>query len=165
MDENFLEWPTSKVKAAAIVAQAGMTPIDLARWAADLLEIASRGIHQSARFSAIAAAARRPDRWQDGRELFTGVRTQLLAAEKDEATDPAQIGVLHLAENVCKTIYNLSNAPAPFDADAPLWIPVCVQYIAKSTSSTELRSALLKRRFSADKATEDGERGTEEENK
>ena len=59
-------------------------------------------------------------RWPAGHDLFTRIRIKNLGtARTGDRLLAAQYGF----EEVCaKTIYNLSNPPAPFDADTPYWI-------------------------------------------
>ena len=59
-------------------------------------------------------------KWQKAHAVFNHIRTKSLKAERvGNAADTAQ----YLFEEVCaKTLYNLSGASAPFDADSSYWV-------------------------------------------
>ncbi|MFO0568932.1 MAG: hypothetical protein U0263_24960 [Polyangiaceae bacterium] len=61
-----------------------------------------------------------PGRWREAHDLFGTIRDRTLAAER--ANDRVRTAQ-YLFEEVCaQSLFNLSGAPAPFDADAPYWI-------------------------------------------
>ena len=58
--------------------------------------------------------------WQEAHDLFRRIRLKYLAATR--ANDKV-LEAQYCFEEVCaKTIYNLSGASAPFDADSPYWV-------------------------------------------
>jgi hypothetical protein len=63
---------------------------------------------------------RNPEKWHTAHDLLQRIRTRTLEAERSKnATALAQ----RLFEEACaKTLYNLSGATAPFDADSPYWV-------------------------------------------
>ncbi|QNO26713.1 hypothetical protein EEB18_018585 [Sphingopyxis sp. OPL5] len=58
--------------------------------------------------------------WKGAHALFQDIRQKTLKAEKRDD----QLGLVQYAfEEICaKTIYNLSDSPAPFDADSAFWV-------------------------------------------
>lgn len=61
-----------------------------------------------------------PKSWRLAHDLFQRIRRKSLETERhrDEKLD-AQYG---FEEACAKTLYNMSQMPAPFDADSPYWI-------------------------------------------
>ena len=58
--------------------------------------------------------------WAQGHSLFDKIREKTLVAEQHH---DARAEAQYLFEEICaKTLYNLSNSRAPFDADSPYWI-------------------------------------------
>ncbi len=58
--------------------------------------------------------------WPKAHDLFQRIRRKTLDAERER--DRA-LAAQYLFEEVCaKTLYNVSQSPAPFDADSPYWI-------------------------------------------
>jgi len=70
--------------------------------------------------SEIRSLAAERSKWSQGHALFDRIRRKSLRAQHaGNRTDAAQ----YAFEEMCaKTIYNLSQAPAPFDPDSPYWI-------------------------------------------
>lgn len=61
-----------------------------------------------------------PSQWHEGHALFRRIRLKNLAAIK---TRNLPLEAQYCFEEVCaKTLYNLSQSPAPFDQDSPSWI-------------------------------------------
>jgi hypothetical protein len=59
-------------------------------------------------------------RWRTAHDLFQRIRAKNLKATKK---GDARLEAQYRFEEVCaKSLYNLSNEPAPFDADSPYWI-------------------------------------------
>jgi hypothetical protein len=59
-------------------------------------------------------------RWRKAHDLFQRIRAKTLSATR--ANDKI-LEAQYIFEEVCaKTLYNLADAPAPFDADSPYWI-------------------------------------------
>ena len=59
-------------------------------------------------------------RWKDCHSLFQHIRSKTLRAE--DSGNRAEIAQYHFEEACAKSLYNLSQGPAPFDADSPYWI-------------------------------------------
>lgn len=59
-------------------------------------------------------------RWRDAHALFQGIRQKTLAAER--RGDDLRLSQYAFEEICAKTLYNLSGAPAPFDADSAFWV-------------------------------------------
>ena len=59
-------------------------------------------------------------KWHKAHGVFSHIRSKSLKAERSgKGREAAQ----YLFEEVCaKTLYNLSGASAPFDADSPYWV-------------------------------------------
>lgn len=59
-------------------------------------------------------------KWHDAHGVFSHIRSKSLKAERaGKFREEAQ----YLLEEICaKTLYNLSGASAPFDADSPYWV-------------------------------------------
>jgi hypothetical protein len=58
--------------------------------------------------------------WRKAHDLFQRIRHKTLAASK---RGDARLGAQFAFEEACaKTLYNLAQQPAPFDADSPYWI-------------------------------------------
>lgn len=58
--------------------------------------------------------------WPRAHDLFQRIRSKTLAAERQR---DAKMGSQFYFEEVCaKALYNLTELPAPFDADSPYWI-------------------------------------------
>jgi len=59
-------------------------------------------------------------RWSAAHDLFQRIRAKNLRASR---RGDARLEAQYCFEEACaKSLYNLSRAPAPFDADAPYWI-------------------------------------------
>jgi len=74
--------------------------------------------------------------WHKAHDLFQRIRQKTLAAEqrKDQLAD-----CQYLFEEVCaKTLYNLSEESAPFDADSPYWIVPNALSLARRMGIDEL---------------------------
>ena len=69
------------------------------------------------------------DRWREAHDAFSSVRG-LTLGEARRPTSAAHSALLYVAENVAKTVYNASGAPAPFDNDSPWWIASCARSLA-----------------------------------
>jgi hypothetical protein len=79
---------------------------------------------------ALRAMASNRGHWRDAHGLFQGIRQKTLAAEK--RGDELRLAQFDFEEACAKTIYNLSGAPAPFDADCAFWvIPRAIRLGAK----------------------------------
>lgn len=79
---------------------------------------------------ALRAMASNRGRWRDAHGLFQDIRQKTLAAERKD--DELQLAQYAFEEKCAKTLYNLSGAPAPFDADSAFWvIPLAIQLGAK----------------------------------
>lgn len=67
------------------------------------------------------------DRWVEAYSLFDRIRRKTLDAEKDENWLLAH---QYVFEEICaKTIFNLTNPDAPFDADSPFFvIPIALSF-------------------------------------
>lgn len=59
-------------------------------------------------------------RCEEAPDLFQEIRQKTLAAEKRD--DRLAIAQFAFEESCAKTLYNLTNGPAPYDADSPFWI-------------------------------------------
>jgi hypothetical protein len=60
------------------------------------------------------------DRWPEAHALFGRIRAKTLLAERSQNR---ALACQYLFEEICaKSLYNLSDQPAPFDADSPYWI-------------------------------------------
>lgn len=60
------------------------------------------------------------DKWREAKSLFLEIRQKTLKADKHQ---DKLASTQYLFEEACaKTLYNLTNPPAPFDADAPFRI-------------------------------------------
>jgi hypothetical protein len=74
----------------------------------------------------LADIAAERERWPEAHALFQEIRQKTLKADKDgDELASAQ----YAFEEICaKTLYNLSDAPAPFDADSAFWVvPLAVE--------------------------------------
>ena len=59
-------------------------------------------------------------RWDKAHGVFNHIRSKSLKAERSAKAMPL---AQYLFEEICaKTLYNLSGASAPFDADSPYWV-------------------------------------------
>lgn len=76
---------------------------------------------------ALAAMASNRGRWRDAHGLFQGIRQKTLAAEKKG--DELRLAQYAFEEVCAKTLYNLSGAPAPFDADSAFWVMPLATYL------------------------------------
>jgi hypothetical protein len=66
------------------------------------------------------------DKWPEAYRLFNEIREKTLAAEKRR--DEFALTQYAFEEICAKTLYNISNSPAPFDADSPFWVlPLAIQ--------------------------------------
>lgn len=69
-------------------------------------------------------------RWSDADGLFQGIRQKTLAAQKKG--DDLRLAQYAFEEKCAKTLYNLSGASAPFDADSAFWvIPLAIQLASR----------------------------------
>lgn len=57
--------------------------------------------------------------WGKAHALFSKIREKTLKAEKSAHQGGWQY---HFEEICAKTLYNLSDSPAPFDPDSPYWV-------------------------------------------
>jgi hypothetical protein len=68
----------------------------------------------------LRAAIDQRDRWPSAKALFERIRQKTLAAER---SGDARLIAQYAFEEACtKTLYNLTQPAAPFDADSPYWI-------------------------------------------
>lgn len=68
----------------------------------------------------LRAAVADRSRWHKAHGVFSHIRSKSLKAERSGKTIKA---AQYLFEEICaKTLYNLSGASAPFDADSPYWV-------------------------------------------
>ncbi len=59
-------------------------------------------------------------KWETAHALFQDIRQKRLQAEKRHNK---ALKAQYSFEEICaKTLYNLSNSPAPFDSDSPFWV-------------------------------------------
>ncbi len=75
----------------------------------------------------IKVMAEDPTKWKKAHDLFDRIRIKTrTAVERNDSTLQHE----YKFEEICaKTLYNLSNYPAPFDADTPFWvIPIAVKF-------------------------------------
>ncbi|MCJ9702178.1 MULTISPECIES: hypothetical protein [unclassified Bradyrhizobium] len=54
------------------------------------------------------------------RGLFEAIRSKTLAAERRK--DQLALAQYAFEEICAKTLYNVTNGPAPYDADSPFWV-------------------------------------------
>lgn len=68
----------------------------------------------------IVLANDRSQRMSGARNVFHAIRSKTLAAERRND----QLALTQYAfEEICaKTLYNITNGPAPYDADSPFWV-------------------------------------------
>ena len=70
-----------------------------------------------------------PARWPEAHKLFQRIRLKNLAASK--ARD-LPLEAQYCFEEICaKSLYNLSQSPAPFDSDSPDWLVPNAMSLAK----------------------------------
>jgi len=87
---------------------------------AKLIELFAARCEDRATLNELAAMAADHKRWTKSHDLFDRIRGKSLKAGRARNHS---LEVQYLFEEVCaKTLYNLSNSPAPFDADSPYWI-------------------------------------------
>jgi hypothetical protein len=70
-------------------------------------------------------------RWGAAHDLFQRIRAKNLKAS---SRGDARLEAQYCFEEVCaKSLYNLSNQPAPFDVDSPYWIiPNAISFARKA---------------------------------
>lgn len=95
-------------------------------WAAEALALACSHVPTIPEVEAVLEIANDPPRWPEARDAFLAVRKLTLQAE-----EPLYEGVLILAENVAKVVYNASGRSPPFDHDAGWWIAQNLKYMTK----------------------------------
>lgn len=78
------------------------------------------------------------------RGLFDAIRSKTLAAERRK--DQLALAQYAFEEICAKTLYNLTNGPAPYDADSPFWVlPLAVELgRALGVADPSEKSPLLK---------------------
>ncbi len=74
--------------------------------------------------------------WPKARNLFHAVREKNLKCE-NRADRRAQAQYA-FEENCAKTLYNLTQLPAPYDADAPYWIIPCALKLAEELGLSQM---------------------------
>src|SRR5882724_817210 len=68
----------------------------------------------------LIALANDRSRRKEAHALFSEIRQKTLAAEK--RNDEFALAQYAFEEICAKTLYNLTNEPAPFDPDSPFWV-------------------------------------------
>ena len=59
-------------------------------------------------------------KWDKAQGVFNHIRSKYLKAERSGKSVP--LAQYRFEESCAKTLYNLSGASAPFDADSPYWV-------------------------------------------
>lgn len=101
-------------------------------WAASVLVIAQRHVSALPEVETILAIANDPSRWREASDAFWAIRELTL-----QAKDPLCEGVLTLAENVAKVIYNSSGHSPLFDHDSGWWIAQNLKYITEQINDPD----------------------------
>lgn len=117
-----------------------MSDVELANWAGDVLRaIALREDSVDAVECLLELVTNRAD-WPRGRQLFVELRKRTLQAE--EFDRDSKLDLLLLAENVAKTLYNLSGGPAPYDDDCATAVAIGAQRYVEDWDVPGLRDEL-----------------------
>ena len=91
---------------------------DIVRSVRELCEFFADRCNDRGLLDEIAQAADDRSAWRNARQLFNRARQKTLAAQGNALLESQT-----LFEEICaKTLYNLSNEPAPYDADSPYWV-------------------------------------------
>lgn len=86
-----------------------------------LLDLFSPHCAERETFDWLRGAIADQGKWHQARRVFNQIRNKSLKAER---TGNTAATAQYLFEEICaKTLYNLSGASAPFDADSPYWVP------------------------------------------
>ena len=106
------------------------------RWASSALDVAREIVGSLPEVDELVALASAPERWPQARAIFDRLRQLTLRCERQEDGDLRLKGLLYLAENAAKVIYNASRAPAPYDHDAGWWIVSCLAHLLDVVGTT-----------------------------
>ena len=140
-DRLYTMWRSGQALAAGREIMEALTPERRAARAAAVLSIALKWLPACAAIRHVLEIAADAARWREAHDAFSAVRHETLRM-RDTADNPACSGVLFLAENAAKTLYNASGEPAPFDHDSPWWIASNAWHIAEATSNVVLQREL-----------------------
>jgi hypothetical protein len=80
----------------------------------------------------LRAAVSDRSKWQKADGVFNHIRNKLLKAER--AADSTAVMQYRFEEICAKTLFNLTNPSAPFDADSPYWVVPNAITFAQSVS-------------------------------
>ena len=101
-------------------------------WAARILAVALSRVDAPAAAHFVLELAADEDRWGEAHAAFDAVRDLTLKQERAGAQrDELLYGVLFVAENCAKVIFNASGRPAPFDHDSGWWLPSNARAVLK----------------------------------
>ncbi|MGE4252582.1 MAG: hypothetical protein AB7F09_24545 [Parvibaculaceae bacterium] len=119
-------------------------PIDIISAMLEMLAVFQRACADGDTLRRLSATAANRGRWRDGHALFQEIRQKTLKAQKHG--DNRAVVQYAFEEACAKTLYNLSAAPAPFDADSAFWVVPLGVSLGRSLGFTEPSqvSSLLK---------------------
>lgn len=119
---SYEDWMADDDVAIGRALMESLSPSMEVERARAVLEICRTHWPQVPEVDRVATIATEPARWVEAHEAFDAVR-QLTLREKRAPTSELYEALLFVAEIAAKTTYNASGAPAPFDHNAPWWLP------------------------------------------
>lgn len=113
-------------------------------WASGLLALFCSRISPPPAVTAVGEIAASEPRWHEAHGAFDAVRLLTLDQERlGVAKDGPLYGLLLLAENVAKVIYNASGHPAPFDHNAGWWLPQNARFLIRQLHDIEFEKLVV----------------------
>jgi hypothetical protein len=130
-EQLYARWTARDAVAVGRDLFAPLTPAQRVERGAAVLGICLAQIPAPPAVAHVLTLATERERWSEAHEAFSAVRYLTLAEER-HPTSAAYSALLFVAENVAKTVYNASGAPAPFDEDSPWWIASCARSLVET---------------------------------
>lgn len=137
IDEAFSQWSSGNPLEAGRLIYEQIPNAKRPVWAAAVLAECRRLIPSVSEIDAVYEIALTPSRWHEAHAAFSAVRGLTLEAERSKSTDPIYKGVLYIAENTAKVIFNASGKPAPFDHDSGWWLVSNLRHVVDKLNDSE----------------------------
>lgn len=140
IDEAFDYWSSKKPLESGRIIYNQIPNDQRPIWAAEILNLCRRLTSSVPEIDAVYEIALNQQRWKEAHDAFSRVRNLTLAFEKSKSKNSVYGGLLYLAENTAKVIYNASGEPAPFDYDSGWWLVSNLRYIVDEIKSSEFEA-------------------------
>jgi hypothetical protein len=117
-------WDAGKALQAGRILFEAMPEQERPVWAGDILRFCCNySSTVPAEVAAVLDLTRCNSEWHRGHEVFDTLRRLTLRIERDQvAADTITRGIIGVAENVAKVVYNATSPGDPFDAESGWWI-------------------------------------------